>query len=199
MASGKESGLAADSRRGRSPARPQKSQAAKRSGRRRKPASAPSIATRPLWTCPECGNRFVTRNNWHSCGRWPLSHHFKGRPKLAALWRAFVAAVRENGPVRVVSSKTRLVLMVRVRFAGVTVRSDHLRASFWLMAPRPGPQFRIEEVVPGYWMHTFELRDASDLDAEVRKRLREAYGNGEQRHLIDRKRRGLGRRRVRTS
>lgn len=24
---------------------------------------------RPLWTCPECGAKFVMKNLWHSCGK----------------------------------------------------------------------------------------------------------------------------------
>ena len=24
---------------------------------------------RPLWVCPKCGHRFVTKNLWHSCVR----------------------------------------------------------------------------------------------------------------------------------
>ena len=35
---------------------------------------------RPLWRCPECGHTFVTRNLWHSCGRYTLDPHFAGKP-----------------------------------------------------------------------------------------------------------------------
>ena len=33
---------------------------------------------RPLWRCGKCGHRFVTKNLWHSCGRYRLADHFKG-------------------------------------------------------------------------------------------------------------------------
>ena len=39
------------------------------------------MATRkkkPLWTCPKCRHKFVTRNMWHSCGRFRVTDHFKG-------------------------------------------------------------------------------------------------------------------------
>jgi hypothetical protein len=36
-------------------------------------------ATTPLWTRPRCGHRFVTRNIWHSCTQFELSHHFDGK------------------------------------------------------------------------------------------------------------------------
>jgi hypothetical protein len=33
---------------------------------------------KPLWTCPKCGHRFVTRNMWHSCSDYSLESHFEG-------------------------------------------------------------------------------------------------------------------------
>jgi hypothetical protein len=35
---------------------------------------------KPLWRCPKCGHRFVTRNLWHSCRRYRLVDHFTGKP-----------------------------------------------------------------------------------------------------------------------
>jgi hypothetical protein len=161
--------------------------AAKRARTRAASRSAlqgPRIATRPLWICPRCGNRFVNRNNWHSCVRRPLSHHFKGSDKLRRLWRSFLAAVRSIGPVRVVSSKTRLVVMARVRFAGVVPRKDYWRASIWLTRPVRSSRFiKVERIVPGCYVHSFELREPGDLDGEIMKHLRESYAVGMQQHL----------------
>jgi len=28
--------------------------------------------TKPLWTCPKCGAKLITRNLWHSCGEATL-------------------------------------------------------------------------------------------------------------------------------
>lgn len=71
---------------------------------------------KPLWSCPKCGNRLVTRNMWHSCGRHPLA----GQP------------VRECGRFSVVSQKTRICFMVRVRFAGMTTRKHWLDVGLYL-------------------------------------------------------------------
>lgn len=79
--------------------------------------------SRPLWTCPRCGHRFVTRNIWHSCGRYRIADHFVvAQPVVRKLFNGVKALVRECGPVTVYAQKTRIVFMVRVRFAGVTVR-----------------------------------------------------------------------------
>jgi hypothetical protein len=31
------------------------------------------VARRPLWTCPKCGVKLVTRNLWRSCGEATLA------------------------------------------------------------------------------------------------------------------------------
>lgn len=30
-------------------------------------------SARPLWTCPKCGAKLLTKNLWHSCGRATLA------------------------------------------------------------------------------------------------------------------------------
>lgn len=142
---------------------------------------------RPMWVCPRCNKWFVNKNNWHSCSHWPLDHHLKNDRKLHALWDAFLAAVREIGPVRVVSNKTRLGVMVRVRFAGVAPRKGWLRAGMWLTRRVRSKRFvKVENVAPRCWIHWFDLCEPDDIDSEIRKYLREAYAIGRQEHLIDR-------------
>jgi hypothetical protein len=35
-----------------------------------------------LWTCPECGHKFVTDDVWHSCGNFDFDHHFEGKESI---------------------------------------------------------------------------------------------------------------------
>ena len=45
---------------------------------------------RPLWTCPRCGHRFVTRNMYHSCVRVRITDHFRGKdPLVRQLYQSF--------------------------------------------------------------------------------------------------------------
>lgn len=67
---------------------------------------------RPLWRCPKCGHRFVTKNMWHSCGRYRIEsfgrlgygHHFRLRrpteldDALARLIREAYAIGRQAAP-----------------------------------------------------------------------------------------------------
>lgn len=87
----------------------------------------------PVWTCPKCGARLITRNLWHSCGRFTLEALFaRSDPPVLPLAVKFVDILRTLGDVQVIPQKTRLVCVARVRFAGLTPRKGHFVASFAL-------------------------------------------------------------------
>ena len=140
------------------------------------------VAKRPLWTCPACGKRFVTRNTWHSCVRVSVRDHLKGRPRhVVELYRALGRIVRSFGPgVRNVSSKTRTGWMVRARFAGVEFRRDHLLLSFWLKREIRSPRLRAAYYGRSDWVYSLPVRSPGDLDEELRGWLHEAYLVGRQ-------------------
>lgn len=142
----------------------------------------------PLWACPVCGQRFVTRNLPHSCQVVPLDEFFAGTaPELRELFERFVAATRANGPVAVNVTKSRIALQVRMRFAGILrPRKRYLVATFVLTRPLESPRlFRVEPIPPYYYVHSLRLADAADIDAELEGWLAEAYQVGAQRHVTD--------------
>ena len=137
------------------------------------------MGTRELWTCPRCGNAFVQRNASHSCVSVPLDAHFEGRPELRDLFDAFVAACSEHAPVRIVSSKTRIALMDRVRFASVMPRRAYLRCALWLARPVESPRVvRLDRYAERVWYAFFELRHPEDIDDELRGWIAEAAAIG---------------------
>src|SRR5262245_51167286 len=91
------------------------------------------MTLRPVWICPDCGARLVSRNLSHSCGRFTLADLFKGaRPDVLDLARKYVRILESLGDVQIIPQKTRLVCVARVRFAGLTPRKTGLRAAFAL-------------------------------------------------------------------
>jgi hypothetical protein len=81
------------------------------------------VALRQLWRCPKCRARLVTRNLWHSCGRFTLKALFSGSvPGVLATARTYVALLESLGDVQVLPQKTRLVAVARVRFAELAQR-----------------------------------------------------------------------------
>lgn len=135
---------------------------------------------RPLWRCPKCGWRFANRKQWHSCVRVPLAAHFKGKnPMVRKTFDALVAAVRQNGPVTIVGSKTRIAFMVRMRFAAVTPKKEVLRGHLMLMRRVREPRFfRVRGS-----LHEFRLVHPKEIDRRFRQLLAEAYKVGQQKNL----------------
>jgi uncharacterized protein DUF5655 len=139
-----------------------------------------------LWRCAACGRGFANRNQSHACGpRYTLAHHFRGkRSAVRGIYRAFVAAVRANGPVRVLPEKTRIAFQVRMSFAQVTPRREWLDGHLVLARRVPHPRFRLVQTFsPRNHLHAFRLSSPTDVDAEFRGWLAEAYRVGRQEHL----------------
>ncbi len=137
---------------------------------------------RPLWTCPRCRHRFVTKNLWHSCVRVSLVDHFRDKPRQRkTTWDRWLAAARECGPVQAYAQKSRIVIQARVRFAGAVVRTTYLDASLWLRRPAEHPLLRrVEDFGPLGFGHHFRLEAPTDIDAPLEALMREAYRVGMQ-------------------
>jgi hypothetical protein len=143
----------------------------------------------PLWRCKTCGRYFANRNQSHACGRYDLAHHFRGKPpEIHTLFDHFVEAVKAIGPVRILPEKTRIAFQVRMSSAQVTPRQKWLDGHVVLARRLEHPRFRrIETISPRNHVHVFRLSRPSEVDADFRAWLAEAYLVGEQRDLRSRK------------
>jgi hypothetical protein len=132
---------------------------------------------RPLWRCPECGARLVTRNLSHSCGRFTLAALFASSPPaVAALAKRYVALLRSLGDVQVIPQKTRLVAVARVRFAGLYPRRRDFHASFALHRRLRHPRIvKTIDYGPRWQMHYVLVRSPADLDDQLRQWLQESH------------------------
>jgi len=130
-----------------------------------------------LWRCPKCGHSFVTRNLWHSCGRFRIADHLRGRPApVRAAYREWVETARRCGRVTVYAQKTRIVFQRRVRFAGAVVRKDWIDGSMWLRRPVTHPLLvRSENFGRLGYGHHFRINSPDDIDAELASLMLEAY------------------------
>jgi hypothetical protein len=135
-------------------------------------------ARAPLWTCPKCGAKFVTRNLWHSCGEATLAE-WKARmgPKARPLYDRFERMIAACGEYHVAPAKTRIAFLARVRFAGITSLSEGgMTCAISLPRPRRSRRFvKVQEVAPGWWSHRLRITHPSQLDKEVQGWLRESY------------------------
>jgi len=130
-----------------------------------------------LWTCPRCRHKFVTRNLWHSCGRYRVEAHFAGtEPVVRRVYRKVVTLVRACGPVTIYAQKSRIVCMVRVRFAAFVVRKGSLICALWLTRRAEHPAIvRLEGLGPRSFANSFRFTDPAQVDDAFVALLRAVY------------------------
>jgi hypothetical protein len=141
----------------------------------------------PLWSCPKCGARLVTRNMSHACGPFTVEGFLADKPPRArALFEAFVALLERCGPVTPAPAKTRVAFMVRVRFGAVdSLTARSLTGHFGLPYRVDNPRIlRVDHYAPSWYVHKFRITDLAELDDELSAWLCESYRMmGEQRRF----------------
>jgi hypothetical protein len=98
-------------------------------------------------------------------------------PHALALFDAFARMIAACGEYDIGPAKTRIAFLAHVRFAGITrIDERGMRCTFALPQPVRSTRFtRVEEVVPGWWVHTMFITEVAQLDSEVQEWLRESY------------------------
>jgi len=140
-------------------------------------AGADAAAARPVWICPRCGARLVSRNLSHSCGSFSLEALFaRSTPEILGVARSYIAMLTSLGDVQIIPQKTRLVAVARVRFAGLVPRKEGFVANFalhrWVTSPRI---IKTEDYGPRWRFHHLWIRTAADIDDELRSWLQESH------------------------
>ncbi len=141
---------------------------------------------KPLWTCPACGERFVSPRLWHSCGRGSYDALFRrSEPHVRRTFERLARLARACGPVRIYPQKTRVVFQARIRFGGGHPQKSRFVAAFLLPPGTASPRFSsvLANVSPHYMACYVPLSRESDVDAEIRRWMRRAYRFGCQEHL----------------
>jgi hypothetical protein len=141
---------------------------------------------RPLWKCPRCGERFVSANLWHSCGRATYDRLFaRSEPHVRRIFERLARLARRCGPVRIYPQKTRVVIQSRIRFAGGQPQKRRFVAGFLLPVHVTSPRF--SKVLDGLSRHYkacyVPIRTEAEVDAEIARWMRLAYRFGRQDHL----------------
>ena len=139
-----------------------------------------------MWTCPKCDAAFTQQNLSHSCVRRTVDDFLKGKPDRGVeLYKYFVEEYRKLGPVIEHAVKTRIALMVQVRFAAVNkIAKDHIDGHLWLKEHVDSAKFyKVEHLGVNDHIHRFRLYSESDIDSEFRGHMGLAYQIGQRKHL----------------
>ena len=145
-----------------------------------------AMKLKPLWTCPACGERFVSPRLWHSCGRHTYDALFARREThVRRIFERLADLARACGPVRIYPQKTRVVFQVRIRFSGGTPQKSRFIASFLLPPGTTSPRFShvLDGVSSHYIACYVPLDREADVDRQVARWMKQAYRFGCQEHL----------------
>lgn len=139
-----------------------------------------------LWTCPECGHQFVTRNSWHSCANYEFDRHFEGKdPIVLDMFHKFKEMVERCGPVTCYPQKTRIVFQGRMRFGSCQTRKKYLLCT--LLLPKEYPDHvklqKIEYYGETSYGHSFKMEHPEDLDNAFMELIKIAYQVGQQKFI----------------
>jgi hypothetical protein len=98
-------------------------------------------------------------------------------PGARALYDRFEEMIAACGAYHVAPAKTRIAFLGHVRFAGITrLKESGMVCNFALPKPVRSRRFsKVEEIVPGWWVHRFRVARPAELDAEVQAWLCESY------------------------
>lgn len=141
------------------------------------------VTNKPLWTCPKCGQKFVSKNMAHSCVVQSLDDFFQGKdPKLRILYEEYLKLVeRICGKVIVNVNKTRISLQTRTRFAAInSIGESGIKAHLVTTHKLESPRFSKIEKIGNCYVHNFLLQNTKDLDKEVESWIKEANKYGQQ-------------------
>ncbi len=103
--------------------------------------------------------------------------HFADRSdELRTLYDRLVALTEKFGPVEQDPKKTSIHLNRKTAFAGVAVRKEHIVLTIKSDRPIDSPRiFKSEQTSAKRFHHEVKIAKVKDLDAELRRWLKDAY------------------------
>lgn len=138
-----------------------------------------------LWSCPDCGRRFVNANQWHSCGNQELADVLEGvSDRARAIYDEIETELEAVDGLRVHPQKTRIAFITRMTFAGVRLARRWVDLSFIIDEPVDDPRIRrIDLYGPTSFAHEVRLEDVDAVDADVKGWLARSVRRGDQETL----------------
>jgi hypothetical protein len=139
----------------------------------------------PMWTCPKCKQKFVNKNQSHSCGNWTVEEFLSGKTDHSVkLFNSFLDEFRTIGDFELHPVKTRVALLTMIRFASINkIGSDFVDGHLVLVEPMEDDCFRrVENLGDRFYVHHFRITDISQI-RELRPFMKKAYAVGQRDHV----------------
>lgn len=128
------------------------------------------------WTCPACGRRFRKPNKQHVCERHSVQEHLeRATPHALALYHGLLDLAAQCGEFFEEATRTAISLKTPGLFMSVSLKQRALNCSIWLPEPLHHPRIRHNYPVGNLYAVHFQIRDRSELNAELKNWLCQAY------------------------
>lgn len=133
-----------------------------------------------MWTCPECGRRFGRAKQSHDCApAMSLDEYFStGHSRERAVFEAVMAHLDSVGPVHVEPVSVGIFLKRGRTFAQLRPKQNWVALSFILQRIVDHPLMGRKVQGDGArYHHVVNLKDADDIDDDIRQWLTESYAD----------------------
>jgi len=130
-----------------------------------------------MWTCPNCERIFQKKNQQHSCKKYPIENHFKGKELMKDLFHYLYDEMNKHvGRCKIVSLPCCIHLFGNYDFMAILPKKTELEIRFIL--DRKITSSRIENHVPvsaKNYKNILRISSRNDIDDELLKWLKESY------------------------
>ena len=137
-----------------------------------------------MWTCPECNQKFIHQNQWHSCNEKTVEDFLRGKSQhTIELVYYFLNEYQKLGDFVLHPAKSRIAFAAMIRFGYFhRLGKDFVDVVFTFNKPYTDNLcfYRIGEVPGGkYFQHYLRIYQKEDINEEVKKFMKMGleYGN----------------------
>jgi len=132
------------------------------------------------WICPGCKRRFRRQRQAHSCQVVSLDAHLdRATPAARAAFHAILAALRAQGPLDVVPTRSGINLLSGTSLGSMAFRKDGVELGLLLTRKLEHPRVRgVLQLSPRSFHHRFRIGAAREVDPELTGWLAEAHAVG---------------------
>lgn len=143
-----------------------------------------------MWTCPDCDQNFMHKNQYHSCNDRTVDSFFIGKSEyIIELFRYFIVEFQNINGFVLHPAKSRIAFAAKIRFGYIArVGKDYIDVALTFNKPYFDNLcfYRIGEVPGGkIFQHYLRLKHKDDINDEVRKFMRMALQAGNKEKITE--------------
>ena len=137
-----------------------------------------------MWTCPECKQKFLHVNQWHSCAEKTVQDFLINKsPLTIELFHHFIKEYMKIGDFVLHPARSRIAFAAKIRFGYIARLGRNFVDGALTFNRRYDDNlcfYRIGEVPGGkYFQHYFRIFAKEDVNSELKSYMKMAldYGN----------------------